>query len=78
MVIQKHEFYVFADYFQFYLQDESVDGDLVDIWDAVAVERLFALTLGTIAVGTVRNMDVPVVVEIHDHRIGVVDDALED
>lgn len=59
-------FSLFADYFQFYLQDETVDGNLADSWTQEAVDRLLAVTPGTVGVGTVRNMEVPVVVELHD------------
>ena len=61
---QKHSFTLFADYYQFYLQDEAVAGDLSDAWTPDAVDRLLALAPGVIGVGTVRNMDVPVEVEI--------------
>jgi hypothetical protein len=57
---------LFADYFQFYLQDEQVDGDLSDSWTQEAVDRLLALAPGTIGVGTARNMDVPVTINIFD------------
>src|SRR5262245_50070485 len=57
---------LFADYFQFYLQDEAVKGDLSDSWTDQAVADLLALAPGTIGVGTVRNMDVPVIVEVLD------------
>jgi hypothetical protein len=52
-----------ADYFQFYIQDEKVDGDLSDSWTTEAVELLLATTDGTIGVGTVRNMDVRVIIK---------------
>lgn len=61
---QRFEFTLFADYFHFYLQDESVQGDLSESWNQEAVDRLLAIAPGTIGVGTVRNMNVPVVVEI--------------
>jgi hypothetical protein len=61
---QRFEFKLFADYFQFYLQDERAGGDLSESWTQEAVDRLLATAPGTIGVGTVRNMDVPVVVEI--------------
>jgi len=67
---QKFEFELFADYFQFYLQDESVTGDLSDSWTPEAVDRLLATAPGTIGVGTVRNMNVPVVVEVSDEDPG--------
>jgi len=61
---QRFEFKIFADYFQFYLQDERASRDLSESWTQEAVDRLLATAPGTIGVGTVRNMDVPVVVEI--------------
>ncbi len=57
---------LFADYFQFYIQDEEVDGDLSDSWTDEAVEILLATTAGTIGVGTVRNMDVPVTLKTYE------------
>lgn len=59
-----HSFNIFADYFQFYLQDEAVDGNLSDAWPDEAVARLLAFAPGTVGVGTVRNMEVPVTLEI--------------
>src|SRR5262245_22883902 len=59
-----HTFDVFADYFQFYLQDESASGVDGDSWGGVAADRMLAVAPGAIAVGTVRNVDVPVTVEI--------------
>lgn len=66
---QRHDFKLFADYFQFYLQDEGASGDLSESWTPEAVDRLLALAPGTIGVGTVRNMEVPVVVEIADRAL---------
>lgn len=34
---------LFADCFQFYIQDENVDGNLSDAWTDDAVERLLAV-----------------------------------
>jgi hypothetical protein len=59
-----HTFNLFADYFQFYLQDEAIDGDLSDSWTDEAVTRLLAVSRGTVGVGTVRNMEVPVTLEV--------------
>lgn len=61
-----YKYTLFADYYQFYLQDEDAEGDLSDSWTEEAVDNLLALAPGTIGVGTVRNMDVPVEVEIRD------------
>ena len=64
--MNKIDLVLFADYFQFYLQDEPSVGDLGDSWTEEAVQNLFALAPGIIGVGTVRNMHVPVTVEIRD------------
>ncbi len=64
--MQRHAFSLFADYFQFYLQDEAARGDLSQSWTADATERLLAVAPGTVGVGAVRNMHVPVLVEVHE------------
>ncbi|SEL81534.1 hypothetical protein [Rhodococcus maanshanensis] len=61
-----HRYELFADYFQFYLQDEATDGDLSDAWTDEAVARMLAVGDGAVGVGTARNMDVPVTVELLD------------
>jgi hypothetical protein len=67
MLFEKYSFQLFADYFQFYLQDENADFDSsVNIWTDQTVADLLAVTPRTIYVGTVRNMTVPVTIEIHD------------
>jgi hypothetical protein len=62
MVTRRFE--LFADYFQFYVQDEKAAGDLSDSWTPDAVARLLATAPGTVGVGTVRNVDVPVEIEV--------------
>src|SRR4051812_23122253 len=57
---------LFADYKQFYLQDEQASGNLADAWTEDAVERLLAIAPGVIGVGTVRAADVPVEVFVLD------------
>jgi hypothetical protein len=59
-----HHLQLFADYFQFYLQDEPASGDLSDAWSQEAVDRLLAIAPGVVGVGTVSNGDVPVTVEV--------------
>jgi hypothetical protein len=64
--VTRHDFELFADYFQFYLQDDLEGiGDLSDAWTQEALDRLLAVAIGTVGVGTVRNMTVPVAVELH-------------
>ena len=65
-MVRRFEYKLVADYYQFYLQDESAVGDLSNSWTQQAVDRLLAIAPGTIGVGTVRNMTVPIVVEIRD------------
>ena len=60
------ELEIFADYFQFYLQDELAEGSLADAWDRDAVMRLLSVAPGTIGVGTARNTTVSVFVEVVD------------
>ena len=62
------ELSLFADYFQFYIQDEAANGDLSESWNEEATARLLAVAPGTIGIGTVRNMNVPVAVEVHDRE----------
>jgi hypothetical protein len=66
MTTHRHHFDLFADYHQFYLQDEAVDGNLGDSWTPEATDRLLAISDGTIGVGTVRDMTVSVEIEVLD------------
>jgi hypothetical protein len=66
--MRSFNFSLFADYFQFYLQDEAASGDLSQSWNEEATGRLLAIAPGTIGVGTVRNSSVPVLLEIHDQE----------
>src|SRR5262245_5370575 len=59
-----HTLDLFADYFQFYLQDEDASGIDGDSWSGEATDRMLATAPGALAVGTVRNVGVPVTVEI--------------
>lgn len=62
--MSRYELTLFADYHQFYIQDEDVDGNLSDAWTDEAVERLLAVAPGTVGIGTVRNVDVPVTIAV--------------
>lgn len=62
--MQKFDFELLADYFQFYLQDEAIPALDPQAWTAEAVTRLLAVGNGFLMVGTVRNMPVTVSVEI--------------
>lgn len=65
-IVSKHQFSIFADYHQYYLQDEQTTGDLSNSWTEQAVKDRVALAPGTIGVGTVRNVMVPVTIVIYD------------
>ena len=62
--MSRYELTLFADYYQFYIQDENVEGNLSDAWTDQAVERLLAVAQGTVGIGTVRNVDVPVTIAV--------------
>ena len=61
------QFTIFADYFQVYLEDENAHPDLSQSWTPIAVENLIAFDPDCrrgFGIGTVRNMPVPVTVDI--------------
>ena len=63
--MQSFELNLFADYFQFYIQDDDDNyGNLSDAWTQEAVDNLLAVSDHVIGIGTVRNMDVQVFIEI--------------
>lgn len=62
-LISRH-FEIFADYFQFYVCDASFETDPGLLWDESATTQMLAVGPDLIAVGTARNMTVPVDVEI--------------
>jgi hypothetical protein len=66
MDLQQYHFDLFADYFQFCIQDEQADSDLSNNWTQEGVDRKLALGSGTIGIGTARNMTVPVDIAISD------------
>ena len=66
--MKSFELSLFADYFQFYIQDEAVTGDLSKAWNEETTSRLLAMAPGTIGIGT----DVPVTVEILTTNLGVI------
>ena len=67
--MKKYSFQIFADYFQFYLQDDEIGkGDLSNAWSQEAIDRLLALAPYSVGIGTVRNMDVPVTIETHNDK----------
>lgn len=64
--LTRHKLTLFADYHQFYIQDEAADGDLSESWTPDTEISLVAVAPGTIGVGTARDADVPVSIELSD------------
>ena len=63
----ERNFDVFADFHQFLVRDAAANWDhLADQWSAEAVDDMYVQGEGYIAVGTARNMPVPVTVRIVD------------
>jgi hypothetical protein len=67
MLLEYHKYQLFADYFQFYVEDVNPEDTTEHIWDdKKTIEIGLALGKGIIAVGTERNFTVPFSLEIHD------------
>lgn len=67
--MKEYHLNLFADYFQFYIQDENCRNSLADSWTAFAVENLLAINDGIIGVGTVRNTDIPVKIMVLEEKL---------
>lgn len=71
-VVATYRYEIFADYHQFYLEDEQAMPSLLNPeatrpeWTEKTVANLLAVSPGCVAIGTARAMTVPVTVEIHD------------
>jgi len=66
MELIRKSYRIFADYFHFYIQDESAVGDLANSWNKEATANSLAIADGIIGIGTVRNMEVPVEIVINE------------
>jgi hypothetical protein len=58
-----HRFTIFADYFQFIVQDEDSKDDFGALWNDAAVAMMVAAGETALSLGTLRNVEVPV--ELH-------------
>ena len=59
----RHAFDLFADYFQFYIEDAAAEvspDEAGDAWTQEAIRNLLAPVRGSVRIGTVRNTTVPV------------------
>src|SRR5262245_9943626 len=61
-------FTIFADYFQFFLEDESMRRPVEIDWNSQSVSDLLVAGQRFIAISTVRNMRVPVIIEVYNSR----------
>ncbi len=68
----RYEFSLFADYFQFYLQDDSPGVGTENPWTEQATNDMLAVAHGYVIVGTARNMTVPVALEVYDSDPGYI------
>ena len=64
--MKRYKLSIFADYYQFYLQDAKSDGDLDNSWSGEALDRWFVEEQKILGIRTARNTNVPVVIEIHE------------
>lgn len=61
-----HRFTIFADYFQFIVQDENSKDDFGTLWNDDAVAMMVAAGETALSLGTLRNVDVSVEVHVVD------------
>jgi len=64
--MQQQSLTLFADYFQFYVQDEGINPDAPTEWNDADVERRLKAAPNVVVVCPVRNMTVPVTVQVFD------------
>ena len=64
--MKSYKFELFADYFQIYLMDAEAVDDTSDIWTKEALDIKLGIMSNTLAVGTFRNVDVPLEIEVHE------------
>ncbi len=68
--MQSQSFELFADYFQFYLWDEERSPEAPTDYSDEDVKRRLKTGPHVVVVSPVRNMTVPVTVEVHDREPG--------
>jgi hypothetical protein len=68
-ISMRYNFTIFADYFQVYVADETMGLQYYDMWTETAYfEERVAVASGMIGISTVRNMNVPVEVEVRESQ----------
>jgi hypothetical protein len=66
--MQQQAFNLFADYFQFYLWDAEINPEAPTEWDEADVQRRLKVAPHVVVVCPIRNMTVPVEVQVHDEE----------
>lgn len=64
--MKSYKFELFADYFQVYLMDTESGDDTSKIWTKEALNIKLGIMSNTLAVGTFRNVDIPLEVELYE------------
>lgn len=71
MSTQQFSFEVFADYYQFYVQDAGINPEAPTDWTNEDVERRAKVADNVVVICPLRNMNVPVTLELHDTEAAV-------
>lgn len=66
MITEQHDLEIFADHHQVLLKDADHDGDPGSLWTIETVRDMIAVDDGIVGFATLRDMDVPVRIELHD------------
>jgi hypothetical protein len=74
MLLEVIKVELFADYFQIIVQDENAEQTFEWLYSENDIERLLTVLPGTIIIGTVRNMDVPLTIKLYDIDPGILSD----
>lgn len=61
-----HHVSVFADNFQFQLQDQVEDCEYPEVWNDALLTQLFVFGPSIVGISTVRDQDVSVILEVYD------------
>ncbi len=76
MTQQTYDFSIFAEHFQFYVQDKDSDEDLSIYWDEDSRQALVSFLNEIVGIATVRSMDVPITLKLLEKE--PEDEALDD
>jgi hypothetical protein len=66
---RSYELMMFAEHYQFYMYDSEADpGELSVYWDEQSRDNMLMVSDRILGIGTVRHLDVPVMLEIYDEE----------